>query len=133
MMEEIIKYLQGKVSIKRLGNHILLTPNEAQKIIDFYNQHQWTAGVELIAKERKEQIEKHGRTIEGDYVNNRNGELVAGAIALSMEIPNWHLFPITWDKKIIGKMIAKPYKDRVIIAATLLTAEVDRLLYGEGQ
>lgn len=32
-------------------------------------------GIELIAKERQEQIEKHGRTIESDVMNNEGEQL----------------------------------------------------------
>lgn len=39
-------------------------------------------GIELIAQERQEQIEKHGHTIERDIVENSNGELIKGVIAL---------------------------------------------------
>lgn len=37
------------------------------------------SGIELIAKERQEQIEKHGRTIEHDVENNDNEQLAMGA------------------------------------------------------
>lgn len=42
-------------------------------------------GIELITKERQEQIEKHGRTIESDVEYNDNYELTD---AVSMLIKN---------------------------------------------
>ena len=39
-MEEIIKYLQ---QVKKIpGGTAVLEPENVQKVIDFYNQHQWT-------------------------------------------------------------------------------------------
>lgn len=39
-------------------------------------------GIELIAEERREQIEKHGRTIERDILYNRTRQLSSGAAML---------------------------------------------------
>lgn len=36
-------------------------------------------GIQLIADERKEQIEKHGRSIERDTIENSNQQLSLGA------------------------------------------------------
>jgi hypothetical protein len=92
-------------------------------------------GIELIAQEREEQIEKHGRTIDADVKNNKSGELSFAAAALSCPNPesmglssaNNYSCPTGWDVKIWTKMILKPYKDRLIIAGALLAAEIDRL------
>ena len=86
-------------------------------------------GIELIAIERQEQIEKHFRTIAEDVRENRTGQLVVGAIALarSERIGFWDEMPMTWNEKLCKKMAKKPYKERLIIAGALIAAEIDRL------
>lgn len=87
-------------------------------------------GIELIAKERQEQIEKHNRSIESDVENNADCELAAVATALAYP---YHYaddsdnYPENWDKDLIKRMVSKPYKERLIIAGALLVAEIDRL------
>lgn len=88
-------------------------------------------GAELIAKERSEQIHKHLRTVEKDYAENCNGELLDGAVALlNNEID---MFPDNWSHEICEHMVKKDYKERLIIAGALLAAEIDRLIYAEKQ
>jgi len=89
-------------------------------------------GAELIAKERKEQIEKHGRTTELDKKINSSGQLVYAAILLLST--GEHLdgrgkegYPVNWNEDVYLKMLDKPYKERLIIAGALLAAEIDRL------
>lgn len=89
-------------------------------------------GIDLIGKERVEQIEKHGRSIEMDLKNNSNRQLVVGASALLQPIDDTmaehlKLFPEDWDKSICEKMTNRSYKARVIIAGALLCAELDRI------
>lgn len=102
-------------------------------------------GIELIAQERQEQIEKHGRTIEKDVEYNHgkytdhNGEqinnpqLTAAARWLIHDdvMKYWvdqELFrPFGWDRGIWSKMINKTYKERLIISGALIAAEIDRL------
>ena len=43
------------------------------------NQKDMKTGIELIAEERREQIEKHGRTLENDFVINDVGQLAHAA------------------------------------------------------
>lgn len=88
-------------------------------------------GIQLIARERKEQIEKHGRTIKQDVRLNENEQLAQGAemlLAVSHEegIDSMS-FPDGWDHDVCEKMIGKPYKERLIIAGALIAAEIDRL------
>ncbi len=89
-------------------------------------------GIELIAEERQEQIEKHGRTIASDVENNPKCELarVAGTLAWP-EIEDIHgveeSCPENWIGPLWDKMIEKPYKARLIIAGALIAAEIDRL------
>jgi len=84
-------------------------------------------GAELIAIERQEQIDKHGRTIERDVNENSNNELAIAAMGLIDKYPSSHNFPEHWDSKLIQKMISKPYKERLIIAGAFLAAEIDRV------
>jgi|GEM_PF-1843262 len=90
------------------------------------------SGVELIAYERLEQIEKHGRTIEHDQ-NNRAAQLISAAVHLIgrhtvFDFDNTEDFvPIDWDEAIYQKMQGKSYKERLIISGALIAAEIDRL------
>lgn len=86
-------------------------------------------GIELIAAERQEQIEKHGRTIESDVLQNPSGQLVIGAIALIRRVNRafWKDMPARWDDVICKKMAKKSYKERLIIAGALIAAEIDRI------
>lgn len=79
-------------------------------------------GIELIAKERQEQIEKHGFTAEHDkqYIH---GELTDAA-HFALTLQGW---PRTWSEKHKNIIKMKPYKERCVIAAALLVAEIDRL------
>lgn len=96
-------------------------------------------GIELIAKEREEQITKHGRTVDLDCKLNTEGQLSTAAgvlIAHESEASAdglWSAYrdiiPIGWDKGIFQAMFDKPYKDRLIIAGALIAAEIDRLQY----
>ena len=86
-------------------------------------------GIELIAQERLEQIEKHSRTIEQDVDLNRNQQLSIAASKLcsyEMDIPDF-FEPDGWDSKIWEHMTEKPYKERLIIAGALICAEIDRI------
>jgi len=90
-------------------------------------------GVELIAIERQEQIEKHGRTIEQDVEFNSDFEkpLTKAAAALTVEYGNAlaseAMKPQGWDAAIWKKMMSKPYKERLIIAGAFIAAEIDRM------
>ncbi|MCY1309757.1 hypothetical protein D9M70_598820 [compost metagenome] len=87
-------------------------------------------GIELIAEERREQIEKHGRTIERDIEINTNDELAAVASVLAYP---YHYaddlddYPESWDEDALRNMISKPRIERLTIAGALIAAEIDRL------
>ncbi len=99
------------------------------------------SGIELITQERKEQIEKHGRTLTHDYEVNNQGQLAYAANLLSrddlllMPLPSDEkenvnykdCCPIDWDQEIWEKMCNKSHQERLIIAAALCAAEYDRL------
>jgi hypothetical protein len=96
-------------------------------------------GIELIADERKEQIEKHRYTIEHDRLNNSQQELSHAARALLRDKVRLNSsfddgYPFAWrdNYKAWAKMAFKPYKERLIIAGALIAAELDRLQF-EGE
>lgn len=83
---------------------------------------------ELIAQERKEQIEKHRRSIENDAQFNTSFQLIDGAKKLLFSgSRHGTTEPPGWDIQIWMKMVTKPYKERLIIAGALIAAEIDRL------
>jgi hypothetical protein len=81
-------------------------------------------GIELIAEERKEQIEKHGWTLEHDRGHIDGAILRAAIYAIeasqhNSDTFNWYDFQ--------KKILAKPYIERLVIAGALIAAEIDRL------
>lgn len=86
-------------------------------------------GIQLIAKERNEQINKHHRSLEYDKGLNTKRELISGVIALIGEEDNCNPleFPEQWDTKLVLHMSEKEYKERLIIAGALIAAEIDRI------
>lgn len=84
-------------------------------------------GLELIAKERKEQIEKHGYTVDNDVQNNNNRQLLNAAGAL---MTGSMLRPTSWEQESWQHMMLKSKKERLIIAGALIAAEIDRLNAG---
>jgi len=89
-------------------------------------------GIEAIAQERKEQIEKHGRTVEDDLKLNSNWPLPLTKAASSLTMQPIGLGtefgkPEGWDEAIWQKMCAKTYKERLVIAGALIAAEYDRI------
>ncbi len=95
-------------------------------------------GIELIAEERREQIEKHGRTVELDVQQNADYQLSEAFGALIIHPTEDDMkdvwgdillksVPSGWNKAIWEKMAVKPYKERLIIAGALIAAEIDRL------
>lgn len=90
-------------------------------------------GIELIAKERQEQIEKHGHTPESDF-QKYNGmyspELTWAANAAATA--DLGEFPKIWPDELCNKILDKPEIERLAIAGALIAAEIDRLLYIQG-
>lgn len=92
-------------------------------------------GIELIAAERQKQIDKHGFTGE-HHVNNPqwydNFQLQYAATTLLMHeleevVDTKDNLPDGWDQEWFDKLNAKERKERLIIAAALIAAELDRL------
>lgn len=96
-------------------------------------------GIELIAEERREQIEKHGRTIESDAIKNKKFELSNAAAVLATEQgiftsrKRLTMMPDDWDDNVCIKMCRKSHKERLIIAGALIAAELDRIQWNEGE
>lgn len=84
-------------------------------------------GIELIAKERQEQIEKHGIAIEQDVNINKFAQLIDAAIMLMQTDRHKMGTPVYWDNSVWEKMINKSEMERLIIAGALIAAEIDRL------
>lgn len=82
-------------------------------------------GIELISKERSEQIEKHGYSLQMDSVLNTDYQLSYAATAL-LRFPRGGA-PKGWDPIGWVKIAEKPYRERLIIAGALIAAELDRL------
>lgn len=103
-----------------------------KRIIYLKYKIEMKTGIELIAIERKEQIEKHGRTIETDLTSNTSNQLTDAVrtLIIKTKVPNALSGlkpPHKWDKSVWKKMVSKPYKERLIIAGALISAEIDRL------
>lgn len=99
-------------------------------------------GIELIAEERYKYI------LQRDYEENEKGQLFQAASLLlekkegtpfddgegnGLDDVFRDLLPEGWNKEIYQKMYDKPYRERLITAAALIAAEIDRLLALEKQ
>ena len=97
------------------------------------------SGIELIAEERQEQIEKHGRTVEHDIKINTSNQLLEGIMLLisnvsfkrqGNEIPQEafeDLRPADWSVEVCKKLIAKPEVEQLQIIGAFAASEIDRL------
>ena len=93
-------------------------------------------GMELINTERNEQLVKHNKSVLFDIAHNTRNQLVqAVKYLIRQEISDKTLnylqkiCPFGWDLQQWLMMIQKPYINRLIIAAALLAAEIDRRIY----
>lgn len=98
-------------------------------------------GIELIAQERKSQIEKHGLTAEVDAAKNANRQLIE---AISLMLPEGDEqdnkiylkarldgIPTGWSPRVWEKMAKKSYLERLVMAGAMLAAEIDRINHSE--
>jgi phosphoenolpyruvate-protein kinase (PTS system EI component) len=98
-------------------------------------------GIELIAEERREQIEKHKHSIEEDRKYNGNGELILAVHALLIEDEEHadglaakirvQEMPAGWDYDACVKMAKKTRLERLVIAGALIAAEIDSMDHEE--
>lgn len=91
-------------------------------------------GVELIAQERLEQIEKHGFSMESDRINNTDEQLILLIQYLLMDDTDaekdnlYEYFEgCNYDMKFINKFDTKTKTERLIIAGALIAAQIDIL------
>lgn len=94
--------------------------------------------IELIEKEREEQIKKHGFSLEKDAMYYKNGELLQAA-AFCKEQAMKKLFgnkeelikwPARWDTYFEDKVRNKPVIEQLTVCGAFYLAELDRT--GEG-
>ena len=94
-------------------------------------------GIELIAKERKEQLEKHGISVKNDAQFNSmmqfNGLCALPIATIGLIDDSFQHVPMHWDKKRLDKMRKKQYKERLIIAGAFIAAELDRIQFIDDQ
>lgn len=95
-------------------------------------------GIDLIAKEREEQQTLHGHSVQSDVLINKYGQLIEMAHDLLMEdeerdryikdiTSQVDIFYLTdWDINAYKKLMLKPYRERKVIAAALIAADLDR-------
>jgi hypothetical protein len=81
-------------------------------------------GVELIAQERREQVEKHGWTAEHDDQHINEELQQAAAMVLTEDDQYW---PEDWDTRWQAQIMRKTPKERLVIVGALIAAEIDRL------
>lgn len=83
-----------------------------------------TTGAELIARERNEQIVKHGFDETRDTQYYAEGELIDAAnFCLGTSA-----FPSNWNKIYAEKIMKKNKLDKLKVAGALIAAEMDRLI-----
>lgn len=80
-------------------------------------------GIELIAKEREEQINKHGYTVEKDIeVWGTSEGLIEAAIYLAEGIESP---PTNFNEKVWKLLYNKSKKEQLIIAGAWIAAQID--------
>lgn len=89
-------------------------------------------GIELIAEERSEQIEKHGFSLELDARYYKNKELVQAAefCLLQAGFSGYEdknvFWPSGWDKHFMNKILNKSRIGQLTVAGAFLKAENER-------
>ena len=88
-------------------------------------------GIDKIKEERLEHLSKHKRSVLRDVKENSTGQLREGARKLLVHHPETltEHQPEGWDKKLWAKMCNESYEKRLIIAGSLIAAEIDRINY----
>jgi len=81
-------------------------------------------GIELIAQERQEQIEKHGWDLKSDQDYSKNELIKAALFCLNSNNFEW---PFYWDEKFRNKILDKDKIGQLKVAGAFIAAEIDRL------
>lgn len=92
-------------------------------------------GIELIAEERQEQIEKHGWSLQHDKYYGKKQLMQAARFCITAMsyIPAWYshkpnsFWPVGWDLYWMKKVISKTDKQKLIVAGAFYMAEIDRV------
>lgn len=92
-------------------------------------------GIVKISIERDSQFLKHGYSIESDLKNNNAHQLSKAASILCVHESDYGCLEIEyfiedhcpdgWDKKRWEYMLRKPFLERLVIAGSLLAAQID--------
>jgi len=87
--------------------------------------------IDLITTERR----NHKYTVQEDAEYNPNGQLLEAATVLLRKdiFAPTSVCPRGWDMKYWHTLCAKPYSERLIIAGSLVAAEIDRREYKTNQ
>lgn len=86
-------------------------------------------GIQLVIKEREDQLIKHSYTIANDAINYPDDELVQAALAIISE--SGEDFPEDWTEDYCEKLLRKPRNEQLAIAAAFLAAQIDVNFYNE--
>lgn len=81
-------------------------------------------GAELIFQERKEQLEKHGWSLQNDSEYNNEELLKAALFCIDQKRFEW---PRNWAETFRTKIIGKSRVDQLKIAGAFIAAEIDRI------
>lgn len=85
-------------------------------------------GIDYIASERQEQIEKHGYNDEYDSDHNTRGRKLQAAIH-ALVTGDSDIWP--WENSMFWKIIHKPSIEKWAIIGAFVAAEIDRMVYLE--
>jgi hypothetical protein len=88
------------------------------------------AVLRLIGLERQSQV-RGGKTVKYDAAVNGRGQLVMAAIAVLSTPACASAEPPQWVEDLWQKTFDKPAIDKLVLAAALLVAEIERLNYAE--
>lgn len=80
-------------------------------------------GAELIAQERKEQIEKHGFSVANDQYYAQGQLIDAAMFCIDPVMNGW---PDGWDDHFEDKIRSKDRIGRLQVAGAFIAAEIDR-------
>jgi hypothetical protein len=83
-----------------------------------------THGIDEIAKERRDQIEKHGKTPIIDFLDNADNKGLTNGALFLITLEDEH-FPKHWLPESKNKFKGKGYVERLAIAGSFLAAQID--------
>lgn len=89
---------------------------------------QQSLGIQKIALERWEQINKHGYDIKTDSYYSENELIKAALYAIN---PDMFEFPFNWDSDARDKIYLKSKIERYTVAGAFIVAAIDREIYLE--